>query len=110
MPAWNQHRAVAENANELSKWEQTSPLIAGNLGEILKQTTGGRMLTSSKANFPHRHNPDGSHDSICATCYATVAQAQDEQELDASETAHVCHPTAHYEASHGFRSHSSSVS
>ena len=40
--------------------------------------------------FPHRHNSDGSHDSICITCYATVASAHNEGDLAQHEQDHVC--------------------
>lgn len=48
------------------------------------------MTTLQKINFPHRHNADGSHDSICAVCYVTVASAYEESELATSEKAHRC--------------------
>jgi hypothetical protein len=40
--------------------------------------------------FPHRHNLDGSHDSICVTCFRTVSSMQYEIELEAIEKKHVC--------------------
>jgi hypothetical protein len=48
------------------------------------------MLTLLNASFPHRHNSDGSHDSICTVCLATVAQVMNETELARHEFAHVC--------------------
>jgi hypothetical protein len=48
------------------------------------------MLTLLGSSYAHRHNRDGSHDSICVGCFATVATAQDEWELAAHESAHVC--------------------
>jgi hypothetical protein len=42
--------------------------------------------------FPHRHNQDGSHDSICISCYATAASAQTESDLAQLESDHVCDP------------------
>jgi len=41
-------------------------------------------------SFPHRHNTDGSHDSICISCYATVASVQNEADLARYEEDHVC--------------------
>jgi hypothetical protein len=41
--------------------------------------------------FPHRHNPDGSCDSICSKCFVTVATSYKEAELLAHELKHVCH-------------------
>ena len=40
--------------------------------------------------FPHRHNADGSYDSICTTCFATVGSAQKEGELTFYELVHTC--------------------
>ena len=40
--------------------------------------------------FPHRHNSDGSHDSICVNCYATVASVDNEGDLAQREQDHVC--------------------
>ena len=31
--------------------------------------------------FVHRHNQDGTHDSICSACLATVGSTQNEVEL-----------------------------
>jgi hypothetical protein len=42
--------------------------------------------------FPHRHNEDGSHDSICPTCFATVATETNESKLRLRELAHNCDP------------------
>jgi hypothetical protein len=59
------------------------------------------MLTLLKQSFPHRHNADGSHDAICSVCLATVATVQNEFELAARESAHVCEPTNLYRVSQG---------
>jgi len=40
--------------------------------------------------FPHRHNRDGSYDSICSRCFVTVATSYNEAELLAHEQKHVC--------------------
>jgi hypothetical protein len=72
--------------------EHTSFIDADILGEIFRQPTGGPMLSLSKASFPHRHNSDGSHDSICTECFATIAKAQSEGDLAEHESAHVCQP------------------
>ena len=42
--------------------------------------------------FPHRHNRNGSWDSICVVCFATVATAVVGAELSAKEATHVCDP------------------
>jgi hypothetical protein len=47
---------------------------------------------SLSERFAHRHNRDGSHDSICTACAATVASVQDENELGSHESSHACTP------------------
>ena len=42
--------------------------------------------------YPHRRNPDGSFDSICPDCFATIAKTQIEAELAPHERNHVCRP------------------
>ena len=38
----------------------------------------------------HRHNPDGSFDSICIICFATVAHVRHEGSLAEHERTHSC--------------------
>jgi len=40
--------------------------------------------------YPHRENKDGSYDSICTACFATIASVRNETELARHERAHVC--------------------
>ena len=40
--------------------------------------------------FPHRRNKDGSFDSICLKCFATVASHKTEEELKEQDKVHVC--------------------
>jgi hypothetical protein len=40
--------------------------------------------------YPHRHNRDGTVDSICLSCLATVATSKSEAVLVGFEKAHVC--------------------
>lgn len=40
--------------------------------------------------YTHLPNKDGSVDSICAECFATVASVRNESELDEHEHVHVC--------------------
>jgi hypothetical protein len=40
--------------------------------------------------FPHRRNKDGSFDSICLECFATVASHRTEEELKEEDKRHVC--------------------
>jgi ribosomal protein L40E len=41
-------------------------------------------------DFPHRRNRDGTYDSICRRCAATVATAATEADLLAHEITHKC--------------------
>ncbi len=50
------------------------------------------MPTPSQSTFPHRHNIDGTYDSICTTCFATVATQRVEEDLALPEQIHVCDP------------------
>ena len=43
-------------------------------------------------NYFHRHNRDGTHDSICTGCYITIVTASEESHLPKIEDAHVCDP------------------
>jgi hypothetical protein len=43
-------------------------------------------------SYVHRSNRDGSYDSICTGCFATVASARNEAELSMRECTHVCIP------------------
>jgi len=40
--------------------------------------------------FPHRHNSDGTYDSICNRCFETVAKVTTEADLRQFEASHVC--------------------
>jgi hypothetical protein len=40
--------------------------------------------------FPHRRNKDGSFNSICLKCFATVASQMTEEELKEQDKKHVC--------------------
>jgi hypothetical protein len=48
------------------------------------------MTHTVSAAYAHRQNRDGSVDSICKTCFATVAQAKDELALTQHEGTHCC--------------------
>ncbi len=43
-----------------------------------------------RPNFPHRKNPDGTFDSFCAICFATIATEGSEEDLKKAEAAHEC--------------------
>jgi hypothetical protein len=59
------------------------------------------MAHFSGPGFPHRRNPDGSYDSICTACLATVATAQREEQLYPRELSHVCDPLRLYDITEG---------
>lgn len=44
------------------------------------------------AQFAHRSNRNGTTDTICRHCLATVATATWEAELDRAESTHACDP------------------
>jgi hypothetical protein len=46
----------------------------------------------SARHFAHRSNKDGTIDSICPICFATVATARNEAALKMAEIKHVCDP------------------
>jgi hypothetical protein len=58
-----------------------------NLPPPKEETT---MADKLVAFYPHRRNKDGSYDSICRTCFVTVAFGQSEAELMKLDAQHVC--------------------
>jgi hypothetical protein len=48
------------------------------------------MVDKLIAYSPHRRNRDGSYDSICLTCFATIAAGKSEAELWRHDRMHVC--------------------
>ena len=47
-------------------------------------------MASKPKLYPHRRNKDGSYDSICLTCFATVGGRKPDGQLAESNKAHVC--------------------
>jgi hypothetical protein len=47
-------------------------------------------MTIFHAQYPHRRNHDGSFDSICPTCFATIGHTKSERELADAEQNHSC--------------------
>ncbi len=47
-------------------------------------------MHTPRSTFPHRHNRDGSYDSICVKCFATIATERIEEMLAQSEQKHMC--------------------
>jgi hypothetical protein len=48
------------------------------------------MLGRPSTFYPRRRNKDGSYDSICLTCFVTVAFGKSESELMKYDKMHVC--------------------
>ena len=48
------------------------------------------MAARARPDFSHRHNPNGTANSICLRCFRTIATKSNEGELDAAEAAHKC--------------------
>jgi hypothetical protein len=48
------------------------------------------MTSQTAPFFPHRRNKDGSFNSICLECLATVASHMTEEELREQDKQHVC--------------------
>ena len=58
--------------------------------DLYPQKEADVMLSRLVAFYPHRRNRDGSFDSICLNCFATLATARTEAELLAHDRMHVC--------------------
>ena len=52
--------------------------------------TRPKLAHHARPAFSHRENRDGSFDSICLQCFATVASEGHEAELKVGEDAHIC--------------------
>jgi len=50
----------------------------------------GALMQDIHVEFPHRHNADGTYDSICRRCFRTIATERVEEDLKAEELAHHC--------------------
>jgi hypothetical protein len=59
------------------------------------------MASQDYSTYRHRHNENGTFDSICPHCYLTVACASNEQNLFILERIHVCDPVRLYEIASG---------
>ena len=44
------------------------------------------------STFAHRYTDDDLIESICMTCFLTVAHSRDEKEMRTNEAMHVCRP------------------
>jgi len=59
------------------------------------------MAHPENTTFRHRHNQDGTFDSICSDCFLTIASANEEQKLYLLERIHECDPVRIYEIATG---------
>jgi len=59
------------------------------------------MVQQYSPNFPHRHNADGTCDSICTLCFQTVARSRIETDLSRHERNHKCDPDVLYQVGVG---------
>ena len=50
------------------------------------------MIELHERFFPRRQNPNGTFDSICLTCFKTVATVSMEEDLTEFDRQHVCDP------------------
>jgi len=47
-------------------------------------------MIAFKPEFRHRQNQDGTYDSICRCCFATIATVRIENDLRRAEQEHTC--------------------
>jgi len=50
------------------------------------------MTHTHTVQFVHRLNEDGTIDSICRDCFATVTSSASETALEREERRHICEP------------------
>jgi hypothetical protein len=48
------------------------------------------MALRPASKYPHRKNRNGSYDSICMQCFATISSKKNETDLAEDEKKHVC--------------------
>ena len=54
-----------------------------------EQEIGAALAQNLRPKFPRRHNSDGTIESICTSCFATVATVTKDTDLQAAEDAHI---------------------
>lgn len=60
----------------------------------------GRTMAAPLLFYPHRHNLNGTYDSICLICFATVATTLTEPELAVYDRKHICNQSLLSERRH----------
>jgi hypothetical protein len=84
--------------SQVSKIDQTARPSHAILKEIQENNKEEEKMPGTHGNaFLHRHNRNGSYDSICCACYLTAATACKESELHLYENSHSCDPIQLYE-------------
>lgn len=48
------------------------------------------MALEFAPSYPHRRKADGMYESVCLTCFATIATAKHESDLTEADRKHVC--------------------
>ena len=66
--------------------------VAGTSPTLELETCMAGQMSDNVTVYPHRRNEEGSYDSICRECFATVVRGKEESELSAYEEAHICDP------------------
>jgi hypothetical protein len=74
----------------MQEMKQTWPNMSKTTSAL--KWKGAPMSILREPFFPHRRNRDGSYDSICLTCFATVGSGTHE-ELVKYDKEHVCEPS-----------------
>lgn len=60
--------------------------------DITYSTQSPAAYTYVASAYTHRENQDGTTDSVCRRCFATVVTASREEDLDRAEQSHCCDP------------------
>ena len=67
-----------------------SPSYERPLWVVLLAALTSVGFEDSSMPFPHRVNGDGTVDSICDVCFATVGTSRSEEDLASFEASHLC--------------------
>jgi hypothetical protein len=88
-------------SDQRPKLTRPAPFNRVTLPQQLQIPPGKRhsMIPQPIPRFPHRHNCNGSHDSICTRCQLTVASVRNETDLALYEFDHTCSPIRLYDLS-----------
>ena len=70
----------------------TQRLVLSNRSMFAISEVLEARMVSLDPDFVRRSNPNGTTDSICKSCFLTVATAMWEADLDSAERQHTCDP------------------